>query len=180
MAKTYRIQQPTWLQSNYLIFDGEGQAEAGRLEYKGWFQQRASGTMGSQSWRFVKRTSLTRSQVDVVPADNADDSSPVLTYSCAALRQTGSLELHGQQLTFAVASLRSHYRWLDTDGNELAIYKMHGIFKRSGTIEVGDTLLKIEDYEILIPLGLYLGMNVESTNAAAAGSVAAVSVAVSS
>jgi hypothetical protein len=179
MPKTLDIKQPSMWQSSYQISDAG--ALVGGLDYAGLFRSRVSASMVDGSWRFVKHSGLAGGEVAVLPNDPKSDSAePLATYRWPALRQTGTVTWQGRELTFKVATFRSRYSWLDKDGSELAVYKMDGFLKRRGNVEVSDALLQLPSYQMLIPLGLYLGMEVESANSAAAGAAASTAVVASS
>jgi hypothetical protein len=181
MPKQYTINQPSLWKSSYLFYEGEKQV--GQLEYAGFFRQRVCANMDGRQWRYVKSTGLKETKISVLPI-NGDVALAV--YHIPALRQTGSLELSGTQYFFKVGTWKSQYNWFtrSADGSDdqpLITYTMRGLFKRSGLAEVTDIAVQLPDYTLLVALGLYLGFDVEASNAAAAGATtAAVSVATSS
>lgn len=171
MPKSLTIRQPKLMQRSYLLFDGD--KVVGRLDQTGVFRTRTTASIGNRTWRYIKKSGL-RETVVIVTLLDSDEA--VATYSRSAFRQTGSLLLDGAEYPFKVGVWKSRYTWNDKDGEALVTFNMGGFFKRSGNIEITDLALTIPDYELLLPLGLFLGMDVEDSNAAVAGGAGTVAV----
>lgn len=163
MPRSLTVMQPSILKNSYLLLDKE--TLVGRLDRTGIFRHKIIASIDGHSWRFVKKSSLRQTLVTVMPLDNDE---PVAVYRRPGLRQTGSVTLNDTEYRLKVSAWKSRYTWSDKDDNPLATYTLGGFFKRSGTIEIADPLLIISNYELLLPLGLYLGMEVEDSNSSVA------------
>lgn len=159
------------MKSNYLFLD-DGKT-VGHLEQTGIFKPKVRGSMDEHRWRFVGSSSLKKgTEVAVLPLDSDEI---LATYHRPALRQTGSLQLGGTEYAFKVGTWKSRYTWTrksDSDSEEsepLVTISMGGFFKSSGTVEVTDAALQLPDYQLLLVLGLYLGMDVDETNSVGIG-----------
>lgn len=152
---TLQFKQPKTLQHSFIILHEN--KEIGSLAYAGMRHRKAEARMNSHVWSFAQEGLLGR-KIEITSQDNEETLS---ASRVSGLRQVWSVRLNDVTYQFKSygMGMRSHYAWADESGDKQITYANGGFIKSHGDIEVAEDTLLSSSAQLLIPLGLFLGLN---------------------
>ncbi len=160
----FLVKQPKSLSSNYEIYKDD--KVVGRLNCKGFIRSQATGEAGDRKWKFEQK-GLFHTKVLI---KDATTDKIIATFYSGAFSSGGILKVDGDEhYTFKSTSWwKSHYVWLTKSDKEVVRYRIGGLLKMNGEINVSDEVLNNTNTNLLLLLGLYQIKLINDAMAAAA------------